>query len=544
MNQVFSKFNRIAVITVSIAVISVVVGFGISITMAVTWQDPTAVPPNLGSLEPPLNNSIAAQEKTGGLNLATRFNTSLVVGDNVSSLVKFLVRGSSYFDGDTEMDSLDVSGNTDINSIYTGQIILANDLNINNGFFKVDSVVNHVLVNTDFAHGLVTINAENEAGIDSESTSSNPTVGAANTMLGGTAVYGYATTYGISSVSQAGYGVLADASAITSDGGLYARGRDGVSGIIGMGLYAVVGLDNTEDINDPVFNGSGTTLAGLFEGSVDVIPSTGGYSDLVVDTNTFVVRSLNNKVGIGTNNPVVKLHVIGESNLPTIHSITGTNISVGDDDGHNDPTLAVSGVYGQGGTVTYSGAGTGWNFGVFGKAGNPGTGRSVGIMGIEGGVGGDTYAGWFEGDFMVNGLLDVAGRIKVESDLEMTGDMLGVGDLNLVGTNSDINLTGTASNIDLTGSVDGEGNITYIGKLIMDGGLPAMEGGTTCNVAPGSYAEGTMYICNWCPTPTTARRFVIRVRMGGIWKDIGNTSGAPCGNPYIPENPKVDPING
>jgi hypothetical protein len=407
----------------------------------------------------------------------------------------------------------------------------------------VDDATAKILINDAIPLGLITVRTEVQQALTVESDySAGNTIYTVNQNLAsGSGIYGSGREYGINSTTSAtGITVIGDGTGLSgaTGGGLYAKGNNDTKGLVGRGLYGIVGLDNTEDINNPVFVGSGNSVAGLFEGSVDIIPSTGGNSDFIVDGNTLVVRALTNRVGIYTNNPAVRLHVMGENNISSISGIAGTNGTIAE---YGSPTVTVAGVYGESGTVTYSGAGTGWNFGVYGKADNPGNSRSVGVMGVEYGSG-DTFAGWFDGEVEVDGKLSVTNKLRTYNAagiLTANSRITGSGDLNL--TNGDINLTGTDSGIFLTGNVNTEGDIEYTGKLNMYGGLPVYgTQASTCNVAPSEYHEGTMYTCNWCPTPTGQRYFAIMVRMNKSWVNIGYGKGANCdGNPYDPELPSV-----
>lgn len=539
MKKVLKQFNKTATTSVAIALVSLVIGISVNIVVAATWQDPAASPPNLGDLEPPLNSSMSGQEKTGGLYVATE-GSNLRVGSDVGGSTLVVV-GNSSFVGNTAVDSLSASANADVDFTNTGSATINNDLTVHNELLRIDDVSDHIFINSSTASGLVTVNAEDEPGIDIENDSlTGYAVWGINVGAGGTGIFGNGRDYGVSSNSTAGYSVLADAST-SGVGGLYARAGDMRYGLVGRGLYGVVGLDNTEDINNPIFSGSAGTLAGLFEGSVDIVPSAGGNAGLAVDSDTFVINSLTNKVGVGTDNPSTRLHITGVDDLPAMYTLTGTNTVI---DGYGDPTQTVTGVYGESGTVTYNGGNTGWNFGVFGQAGNPGVGRSVGVGGIgDSGGGLETFAGRFFGDTMMNGPVTV-GRIKSYLSggiLEVSDDIIGNNDLNIAGdTNNDINLTGTNNGINLTGNINGDGDITYMGKLNMTGGLPALHSSVyaACNVTPGNYAEGTMYVCVYCVHEYGQRYYIMMARMHREWVNIGYTKGELCsGDPWEPEIP-------
>ncbi|MBU0613058.1 hypothetical protein KKB10_03490 [Patescibacteria group bacterium] len=511
------KASKVAVFCLIVAGFGIVGGIITPNVFAAVWQSPTVTPPDFpAELEPPLNTSVFVQEKKGGLSVAT-LDGSLGVGTTVVGTNKLYVNGTTYLEGNVGIDgTLSVSATASVLDLLTNSATVANDLNVNSGLLSVNSSSNSIFINAINDFGIVNIAAGDESGIFAKNNSSSNAAiqGVNNSLLGGTGVYGYGQEYGIWGVSSTKYGVLADARDFGA-GGLYARGGDTRYGAVGRGLYGVIGLDNTEDVNNPTFNGPAETLAGLFEGSVEIVPSAGGNADLTVNSDTFVVDSSTNRVGIGTNSPIVALHTIGVSDQSAVYAQAGTNTMWQDYDG---PTATVAGIYGEGGTVTYDGAGTGWNFGVFGKAGDPGSGRSVGIMGSDFNGVGDTYAGWFDGKVEVEGQVSVSGKLSTLSSLEVAGDMVGYGGLNL------------------TGDIDIYGDITYLGKLRMDGGLLVMQGGTTCDVGPDNYAEGTMFVCHFCPTPTGQRKHSVMARMNGVWIDIGYTLGDACNaGPYVPE---------
>jgi len=545
MKKVFKQFNKTAIISVCIAILSIVVGLGVNIALAAIWQDPTASPPNLGSLEPPLNISVSVQEKTGGLYIATDDGYAIVGG--VAGSTRLTVHGISQFNGSVAVDNINVSGDTDIESINTVNATINNNLNVDDGLFKVDTVSGSVLIATPTNRGMLTVVAENEPGIDVENDSVvNYAIWGINTTPGGTGVFGNGRDFGVSAISISEYGVLADASS-SGVGGLYARGGDRRYGVVGRGLYGIVGLDNTENETSPVFSGSGGTLAGLFEGSVDIIQSTGGDASLTVDNNTFVVNSSTDKIGIGTDNPATTLHIKGINDQVVIYAPTETNTMHSGIVNPNPSSKIVAGVYGEGGTITYSDGGEpdiGWSFGVFGEAGHPGTGRSVGIGGLEDvSSTPDTFAGRFYGDTMMNGPVTM-GRIKSYlsgGSLTVSDDITADIDLNLAGgTESDINLTGTASDINLSGNIDanGTGDIEYMGKLEMTGGLPVLQASTfSCNVEPANYAEGTMFECVFCVSEFGQRYFITYARMNREWVNIGYTKGTLCGGLWEPEIP-------
>ncbi|MFA6271778.1 MAG: hypothetical protein WC693_01550 [Patescibacteria group bacterium] len=522
MKKALRQLNKTAIIGIFVVLASSFVAISINMVIAATWQDPTAVAPNLGDLEPPINTSLSEQEKTGGLYVATQ-EGGLRVASGVAGGEKFYVLGSSYLSGDTGISAdLNLSGSLYSNSAVAGSATAGTDLNIHNGLFRVDGANGRVLINSSVANGSVTVKTENEPGIDVENDSvALATIQGINGASGGTGIYGSGYRYGISAGSLTEYAVLADAKRdewIGIEGGLYARGRNNAYGLVGRGLYGVTGFDNTEDLFDPHFDASGTTRAGLFEGSVDIIPSTGGNSDFVVDDSTLVVRSLTNKVGINTASPKTRLHVIGSDNTSSIYGLAGGNNSGVD---YGTQTEAATAIYGESGTVTYSGAGTGWNFGVFGKAGDPGNGQSVGIMGVGNEIGGNTYAGWFDGFVQMNGGLSVTSKLKAYNTLTADSDINGFSNLNLAGTDSDINLTGTDGDIWLRDDISVGGGVEYIGKMYMDGGLPYLSTDSSgCNVAPTYYAEGTMFTCSWCASDTT-RYTAIMVRMNYRWVNIG-----------------------
>ncbi|MBU0613057.1 hypothetical protein KKB10_03485 [Patescibacteria group bacterium] len=518
MKEALKKFNKTATISVCIALLCLIAGFGVNIVIAATWQDPAVAPPHLGSLEPVLNTSLYAQEKIGGLNIATQ-DGSLGVGTTVVGTNKLYVGGTTFLEGNADINGdLSVSASTNVLDLLTDSATVANDLNVHGGLLNVDSATNSIFINSINNSGLLNVEAEDGSGIVAiNNSNSNAAIqGVNDSVVGGTGIYGYGLEYGISSRSSTGYGILADAKD-TGIGGVFARGRDTGYGLIARGSYGVVGFDNTENIDNPVFSGPGTTLAGLFEGSVDIIPSAGGNADLGVNANTLFVSSFTDKVGVGTGNPATKLHIWGASDLSATYAKAGVNTAVAEYDG---PTATVAGIYGEGGTVTYSGSGTGWDFGVFGKAGNPGVGRSVGVMGVEDGGGSDqTFAGWFDGDLIIGDSLET-GEYTSAGELEIAGDMIGNGDLSL------------------TGNIVGQEDIAYFGKLKMTGGLPFIHGRLfTCDLAPTNYAEGTMYVCAWCPSLEASRFFALKVRMNRTWVTLGYTKGGRCSGSYDPEVP-------
>lgn len=506
------------------------------------WQNPTVTPPGFpAELEPPINTSDSTQIKKGGLYVATQ-DGALVVGTTADpGTNKLYVVGNMTMNGNTDMNgNLIVSGTAYASNLIAGDATITNDINIQSGLFR--TVGDQIFVNTSSGAGKLNITSSNQSAIvayGSHTDSIISAINSGNSGGGGISASGY--SYGVSGVSTHGYGVLADAKS-GGIAGLYAKASNTAYGAVSRGFYGVVGFDNTENIDNPVFNGPAGTLAGLFEGSVEIVPSAGGNADFTVDTNTFVVNSSTNRVGVGTINPSVRLHTLGSDNQSAIYSQAGNNSTLMN---YGGPTQTVAGVYGEGGTVSYNGGGTGWNFGVYGKAGNPGTGRTVGVMGVDYNGAVNSYAGWFDGEVKVDGQLSVLGPAEVDGTLEVGGNIVGYSDLNLIGTDSDINLTGTSSDITMTGSIDAGGDITHYGKLIMTGGLPALEGGLAadCNVEPDNYAEGTMFVCYWCSSLVTQRTHAVMARMDGRWINIGYTKGALCSTPYEPEVAIDNPQN-
>lgn len=543
MKNFIKKSNRIVIVNL-IVVFFILVGF-VGFVHAVTWQDPTSVAPNLGSLSPTLNTTLLDQEKTGGFYVGT-IDGSLRVGSGVAGSEKMYVLGNSYFVGDNILiGNADISADANTASVYAGGLI-ADNLSVKEELLLVDDVTNKIVVNSAESLGLLTVKSDSNPAITAVSNfSAGNTIYIVNqNAVSGGGIFGSGKNYGIqATVGSAGIAVVGDATGLSgaTGGGLYAKGGDNAYGLVGRGLYGIVGLDNTEDVNNPTFVGSGNSVAGLFEGSVDIIPSAGGKSDFIVDGDTLAVRAQVNSVGIGMSNPAVRMHVVGENNLSSMVGVAGSNSTIAE---YDDQTHTVSGIYGQSGTVSYSGVGTAWNFGVYGRANDPTNGRAVGIMGVEYGSG-DTFAGWFDGEMVVDGKLSVTDKLRTYNAagvLTANSRIVGNGDLNLAGTNSDISLTGTDSGIFLTGSVNTDGDVEYVGKLNMNGGLPVYgTEDTTCNVAPSVYNEGTMYTCNWCPVPGGQRYFAIMVRMNKTWVNIGygkSLTPACTGEPYDPETPQ------
>jgi len=533
------KVSKVAVFCLIVGVFGIIGGIFTNSVLAVIWMEPSTDPHDIpADLEPPINTSLTSQEKKGGLYIATQ-DGGLGIGTTVIGGNKLQVDGTTALNGIVSIQGdLTVSSTAVMTDLTAGDMTVVGDLTANGGMFNVDSDNDKISINTGSSLGKLNIATGDESGIVSLNTSSSyaSIQGINNSLAGGTGIYGYGFEYGVWGYSSVGYGVLADARD-SGIGGLYARGSDTRYGAVGRGLYGVVGFDTSADVDSPVFNGPAGTLAGLFQGSVEIVPSYGGNGDLTVDTDTFVVNSSTNRVGIGVASPIVKLHTVGVDDQSVIYAQAGTNTMWDGYDG--SPTAIVAGVYGEGGTITYPNGGDpdiGWNFGVFGKAGDPGTGRSVGVMGVGFEGGGDTYAGWFDGYTKVEGQLSIIGPTTIEGSAEISGDIIGYSDLNLTG---DINMDLTAdSDITLTGSIDAGGDITYMGKLIMTGGLPALEGGTSCDVSPSNYAEGTMFVCYYCASPSADRTHAVMVRMNGVWKSMGSVKGDSCaGPPYVPELP-------
>lgn len=63
----FSKFTRLAIVCISVVVISLILSVGIRVVLA-GWEEPKESPPG-GDIAAPLNVSSATQTKTGGLNI-------------------------------------------------------------------------------------------------------------------------------------------------------------------------------------------------------------------------------------------------------------------------------------------------------------------------------------------------------------------------------------------------------------------------------------------------------------------------------------------
>jgi hypothetical protein len=156
-------------------------------------------------------------------------------------------------------------------------------------------------------------------------------------------------------------------------------------------------------------------------------------------------------------------------------------------------------------------------------------------MGVGNEIGGNTYAGWFDGFVQMNGDLSVTSKLKAYNTLTAESDINGFSNLNLAGTDSDINLTGTNSDIWLRDDISAGGGIEYIGKMYMDGGFPYLSTESSgCNVTPAVYAEGTMFTCSWCASDTQ-RYTAIMVRMNYRWVNIGyDLTTVTCLEPPLP----------
>jgi|GEM_PF-3260379 len=181
----------------------------------------------------------------------------------------------------------------------------------------------------------------------------------------------------------------------------------------------------------------GSTLA--VTGETTLNATTTLATDLRVDTNTLVVDSFNNRVGIGTTTPAMKLSVNGDALFNgdlSLANITATGtVSIGS-------TLAVTGV------TTLNN-----NISIAGNA----TTTGITYLGNNLTIGGNTT------------VTASTGNIETEGDLTIQGNDLTFGDGATI-VNTDTNtLTITETNISIAGNLIVSGSQTFIGDLAVGG---------------------------------------------------------------------------
>ena len=124
MKKILKKFNKIAIISFSIAVISVIVGLGVNIVFA-AWSSPSQTPPG-GDIAAPINISDADQYKDGKLRIGSVGSpggyTLYVDGD--SFVNGNVISGGSAFslgkEGEIPWQSLWVATDSDSGTLVEG----------------------------------------------------------------------------------------------------------------------------------------------------------------------------------------------------------------------------------------------------------------------------------------------------------------------------------------------------------------------------------------------------------------------------------------
>lgn len=407
----FQKFNKAATISLSVAIVSVVVGLGVNAVFA-AWTAPSDVPP-LGDIAAPINISNSDQYKVGGLRLGSA---------NSPGAYQLYVEGDTFFEGNLipgTGDDYTIGSQAAANPWNELWIdtdpdggILENGIHfteptigirydaLNNQFdFYKDSVVSSIGSNGDFST-TGSIIAAGDMNIDSNTLvvdSSNNRVGIGNS----TPDYALHLKAG-DIVIEDGRLMVGGASFPNADSTFYV----GYSGSPVSTIRAIEAYSNGTESTIYGYNSGSSWRAGV-QGHGTGTYGVRGSTDSGSRAGVF---GFNTSYSTGTYNAT------GVKGKNTITFGSGT---YGTDVNHAKGT----GVEGEGPSTNRS-RGYIDSFGVIAKAGTASADSptesitSYGLYAIEGveEFGGVSYAGYFEGD------VHIAGNLTVEF-----GDRIGLG---------------------------------------------------------------------------------------------------------------------
>ncbi|PIS42021.1 MAG: hypothetical protein COT24_05695 [Candidatus Kerfeldbacteria bacterium CG08_land_8_20_14_0_20_40_16] len=519
MKKPFQKFSRIAVISLAIAIGSLIIGLGMHIALA-AWTPPLSAPPE-GDIAAPLNISKASQYKEGSL---------LLGGAASPDPYRLYVMGAEKVTGDLEIQGniLPITGGTGGGHLgsasnFWNKLYLKSEADsgiIFNGGNSPTFRYNDTANQFQFVYGpssILTVSNTGDVTADDVSLSGKLLVSVATPSTAKIQVGTFSVP-----VSRNGIDVYTDVQSSSAISGTNKTYEPSAAGVFGSSLYGrgvmgtsystslyAAGVMGESETTNGVYATTRNPLAygiyagneggggvggyaGYFQGSVrvegNILEVMGDVEvgwGLTVDTDTLFVNSISNRVGIGTTTPEARLEVAATgSSVAAFRAFAGNTSGTGSGNGSLTTPAAV---YAQGGNSSVDG----WNFGVYALAGiSSGSAYTTAVYGKTSDAT-SSYAGYF------------VGPIEIASSGGVYGDLT-------VGRNA-----------------------TISGDLKNSGGLEVIDGSSGANCGghvPSSYDQGTMFICKYCSgVPVGNWTYVLMVRLGDEWKSVASDTYGNCG---------------
>jgi len=456
MGKIFKKFNSLATVSVSITIGSLVIGLGINIAWA-DWTPPSGNPPE-GSIAAPINISSASQYKEGGLMLG---------GTSGPGSYKLNVQGTAYITENLDMDSgLNIKGNilatgtsgtqsvgsdaSPFDALWIKSDLATSgiqfDVASGNAGFKYNNsggqfefwrtsaimtlsdagdlnVVGNAVIDqglTVDTNTLVVDATDNQVGIGTadpgesldvasgnvEITTGNLTVGS-STFTPGTKI-----NVGSLAVPVSGIGLIASSS---DNYGVMAYSTG--TGAIALSAYAPNGYGaygKTDSLTYTGIYGETTAVGTTIDEGIAIYGKGAG---IVIGGGAGA--DINN---VPTNPGTFSTAVFGKGGqLSGNYTDHFNSFGVYGDSGDineppDDKNIYTYGVYGKAGDITNASASSNAHtYGVFGEAST-----SVDPDGLS-------YAGWFEGDTVINGNLTIGDPASPFMTIDQAGGKVGIG---------------------------------------------------------------------------------------------------------------------